>query len=235
VSRIGVSLPNEIVKISIHSFDALPTSRPKVEELILWKEKPLLPFPLEKAKISYTVLEDTQGGKKRLLVALGSLDIIRDYELNLRKLRINPEIVQVSSINQMNFYINHLPATGIHSFLGVFDEYFSFFVLEEGRISFYRGKRKHPMYVRFIQEIGMTVQLFLDENPGKKPETVYVQSQVGLPQGFAKDVIQDFFFETRTINENELIALDPSLFGDGKPVSVAPYASAIGAAQSLAV
>jgi hypothetical protein len=231
VGRIGVSLPSEIIKIAVHSWDELPKSREKIHEMIAWKEKTLLPFPVEKARTSFFRLNGMRPGKESLLVAVGSEEIIRDYEAHLRSLRIEPEIVQPSAMNQMNFYSGRLPVSGVYGFLGVLEDYFAFFVFEGKHLIFYRGKRKQPIPGRFLQEIAMTIQLYQDENPGKAIGTLYIQSQTDLPDDFHSELGRECDFRTEGLDESGIIA-DGSGLKNGR--AIAPFASAIGAAQSLA-
>jgi len=41
VGRVGLSLPSEIIKIAVHSWDELPKSVERIHEMIAWKEKSL--------------------------------------------------------------------------------------------------------------------------------------------------------------------------------------------------
>jgi hypothetical protein len=231
VGRIGVSLPSEIIKIAVHSWDELPKSGEKIREMIAWKEKTLLPFPVEKARTSFFRLNGMKPGKESLLVAVGSEEIILDYETHLRSLRIEPEVVQPSAMNHLNFYSGHLPASGIYGFLGVLEDYFAFFVFEGKNLIFYRGKRKHTVPGRFLQEIAMTIQLYQDENPGKSIGALYIQSQPTLPDDFHSELSRECDFRTAGIDETGLIT-DDSGMKNGR--LIASFASAIGAAQSLA-
>jgi hypothetical protein len=231
VGRVGLSLPSEIIKIAVHTWEELPRSEEKIREMIAWKEKDLLPFPVEKARTSFFHLNGMRPGKKSLLVAVGSHDIIREYEIRLRGLRIEPEVVQPSTINHLNFYSGHLPDSGLYGFLGVLEDYFAFFVFEERDLIFYRGKRRNPVPARFLQEIAMTMQLYQDENPGKSIGTLFVQAQTVLPESFYDDLRGECGFRTTRIEEGRMIAVDTNS-GSGMPVAAS--ASAIGAAQSLA-
>lgn len=234
VSRVGLSLPSEIIKIAVHSWDELPKSREKIHEMIAWKEKDLLPFPVGKARTSFHHLNGMRPGKHSLLVAVGSQEIIHGYETCLRGLRIEPAIVQPSVINHLNFYAGHLPDSGVVGFLGVLEEYFAFFVFEQRDLIFYRGKRKHPVPARFLQEIAMTMQLYQDENPGKPIGTLFLQGQAPLPDGFCSELSRECGFQTSRIEEAGLISTASGPGDRGQGAIIAAYASAIGAAQSLA-
>ncbi|MBN1102831.1 MAG: hypothetical protein JXL84_05380 [Deltaproteobacteria bacterium] len=233
VSRIGLALPNEILKISVYNFDELPKSKARIRDMIVWKEKEMMPYPLDKSRIAYTIFDHSPDAKKRVIAAICLRDIILDYETHLRRIRLYPETLIPSAISHLNLYLNQLPATGTHGFLGIFETYFSFFVIEDGYPSFYRGKRRQSHIVRFLQEISLTTRLYCSENPGKQIETLYLQSQVPLPQDFERDVAQDFDGETAVLEEASLLAPDPALQEGGKAVGLEAYAAAIGAAQSL--
>lgn len=233
VSRVGLSLPSEVIKISIHTYDELPKSREKIHEIIAWKEKDLLPFPVEKARTSFFQLNGMNPGKESLLVAVGSQEIIRNYEMHLKTLHIDPEIVQPSAINHLNFYLDHLPVSGICAFLGILEDYFAFFVFKSKELIFYRGKRKQSLHERFLQEISMTMQLYEEEHPGKPIETLFVQSQVALPKEFHSELRRDSDFRIKILEEEAIVEPDPALRDRGKTNPLSFYASAIGAAQSL--
>jgi hypothetical protein len=234
VSRVGLSLPSEIIKIAVHSWDELPKSREKIHEMIAWKEKDLLPFPVEKARTSFFHLNGMRPGRQSLLVAVGSQEIIRDYEVRLRSLRVEPEVVQPSAINHLNFYSGHFHASGVYAFLGVLEDYFAFFVFEEKDLIFYRGKRRHSMPARFLQEIAMTMQLYQDENPGKTIGTIFLQSQSPLPESFYSELGRECDFRTTMLNEDDMITAGAVSRDRNKGLPIATFASAIGAAQSLA-
>jgi type IV pilus assembly protein PilM len=233
VTRVGISLPSEIVKIAVHTWDELPKSREKIHEMIVWKEKDLLPFPMEEARTAFFHLNGMRPGKHSLLVAVGSREIIGDYEMRLRSLRLEPEVVHPSAINHLNFYSGSLPDSGVVGFLSVLEDYFAFLVFEEKHLIFYRGKRIHATPARFLQEVAMTVQLYDDENSGKSIGTLFVQSQSPLPGHFYAGLSRECVFETISLDEGLMIASGADLTGKTGSMPIASYASAIGAAQSL--
>lgn len=233
VMRVGLSLPNEVVKIALHKFDELPRARDSIKQLIGWKEKTTLPFPVENASIAYSVFPSVSSEEKRLLVSIGFQDIIRDYERNLKGLRVNPEVIQPSAINQINFYMERIPSDGISAFLGVFENYFTFFVFEEGGLIFFRGKRRSRIPVHFLQEIDMTLELYLTENPGREMDTLYLACQFMPSVDFEKEITEYFDMNIEMLNEEEIIPLNDPLENQDNVWDVASYAAAIGAAQSL--
>lgn len=234
VSRIGLSLPNEIIKVTIHRFNGLRESEAKIEQLIRWKEKASLPFPIEKAKISTSIFTHKDTGERSYLTAIAFSDVITDYELHFKRLKINPELIHPSGINQINFYISRLESSGITSFLGLFEKYFTFFVFEDSQLIFFRGKRRSFSFVHFLQEIDMTIELFKRDYPTKEIEKLYFGSQVGLSQDLEQEIKEYTYMDFMVLDESEIILMDEGLDDHGKKIDIAYYASAIGAAQSLA-
>ena len=233
ISRIGLSLPNESLKITTHSLEDLHGKRTKVKDLIAWKEKATLPFPIEKAKITFFPFHPkSMEGKSYYIVAIGFQDIINDFEINLQRLKIDAEVIRPSVINHINFYGESLADFGITAFLGLFKRYFSFFVFEDGQMMFYRGKRRSDSYFHFIQEIDMTIELFLREYPDKMIETLSLGSQIEVTTDLKSELESYSDIDVDVINEEDLITLDQSLKND-EPLNIGMYTTAIGAAQSL--
>jgi hypothetical protein len=168
------------------------------------------------------------------LAAIGYMDIIRDFELNIQHLKLNPKIIRPAVINQINFYMHNLNETGITAFLGLFDNYFSFFVFNDNQLIFYRGKRKPVSYIHFMQEIDMTIELFQSEYPGKDIERLAIGRQ--LASRYNMDTEFDNYpdMDISLIDEDSLISLDEGVMEDKEELNISSYAAAIGAAQSLA-
>ena len=233
VTRVGISLPNESLKITTHSLENLHNKKSRIKELIAWKEKTTLPFPVEKAKISFSSFyPKSMEGKVFYLVAIGFEDIIKDFEVNMQRLKINAEVIRPSVINHINFYTSALDNSGIKAFLGLFEHYFSFFVFEDSQMIFYRGKRRSASYFHFVQEIDMTIELFQREYPDKMIETLCLGSQIELTHDLESELEGYSDMDMVLINEKNIITPDQNL-DNGEALNIGTYTSAIGAAQSL--
>jgi hypothetical protein len=234
VESIGVSLPIESLKLTTYKFEGLHEAKGKVKELIAWKERETLPYPVEKAKISFYSFYPDSMEEAVYLAAIGFIDIIRDYELNIKQLKLNPKIMRPAVINQINFYMQSFDAVGITAFLGLFKQHFSFFVFQDNQLIFYRGKRKPVSYIHFIQEIDMTIELFQREYPGKAIEKLVIGKQLATIYNLDAEFENYTEMEISLIDENDIITLDEALSEDDDEAGIGPYASAIGAAMSLA-
>ena len=233
VHRIGLSVPNEIVKIAIKRYVSLPKSREEAEKMIAWAAKKSLPFPAESTKISHYILSNGTGNAKKILMAIGSYDVIREYELNLRELKIEPEIIRPAGINQFNFYSDRIPRTGTVAFLGLFRSFFNLIVCVHGTMMFYHGVKRGFSDIHFFQDVDMTLNLFYNENPGYKIEKLYFGSQVGFGKTLEQGLRTMGDMPIARVHHEELISGDAEIAGQ-KGRGLSSYAAAIGAAQSLA-
>ncbi len=235
VHRVGLSIPNEIIKIAISRYVSLPKSREEAEKMIAWMARKTLPFPAERTNISHYTLTNGAGtgAGRKLLVAIGSYDVIREYELNLRELKIEPEVIRPAGINQLNFYSDRIPRTGTVAFLGLFRGFFNLIVCVHGTIFFYHGVKRGFSDIHFFQDVDMTLNLFRNENPGHKIEKLYFGSQVGFGKTLEQGLRTMGELSISRMRDEVLISTDDHMEGLDE-AGLWSYASAIGAAQSLA-
>ena len=85
VSSVGLSLPNDIVKISIKKYEELPDKKSEIEKMIAWSTEKSLHFPDKSTKIAYEMIEQNDVNEKWMLIAIGIRDVIKEYELNLKE------------------------------------------------------------------------------------------------------------------------------------------------------
>lgn len=233
VNTIGLSLPIESLKIIAYKFESLQDTKNKIRDLIAWKEKETLPYPVEKATISFYSFSPKSMEERVYLTAIGFRNIIRDFEMNIQHLKLNPKIIRPAVINQINFYMHNRRATGITAFLGVFQNYFSLFVFDNAQLIFYRGKRRPASYIHFMQEIDMTIELFQGEYPGIDIERLFIGRQLVSTYNIDTEFDNYPEMEINLIDENKIITLDETVNANDKDL-ISSYAPAIGAAQSLA-
>ncbi|MEJ2007148.1 MAG: hypothetical protein P8Z30_03175 [Acidobacteriota bacterium] len=81
----GLLLPDAAVRVSILSFETLPADRKEQESLIRWKMKPLLPFPVEDARLTFEVAAKGPEGVEAVVVAVRK-SVAAEYESLLEAL-----------------------------------------------------------------------------------------------------------------------------------------------------
>jgi hypothetical protein len=92
----GLLLPDGVVRVSILDFEMLPAGRKEQESLIRWKMKPLLPYPLEEARLSFEVAAKEPKGVEALVMAVRK-SVVAEYESALKALNGEVTLVLPSS------------------------------------------------------------------------------------------------------------------------------------------
>jgi Type IV pilus assembly protein PilM len=233
VHRVGLAIPSEVVKVSINRYASLPKSGEEADKMIAWLAKKSLPFPVEQTQLSHFSLGGKTGGVRTVMVTLGLHAVLREYELNLRELKIEPEVIRPAGIHHFNFYCDRIPRAGTMAFMGLFENFFTFFVCVHGSVLFYHGVKRGFSDIHFFQDIDMTLHLFENENPGVKIEKLFFGSQVGFVRALEEGLRTLGEMEVSRIQETDLISMDSVSVGLSRS-ELCSYATAIGAAQSLA-
>lgn len=230
-ARIGISLPNETMKVYVQEFDELPRNSAEIRKMVNWWAGKTLRISPEDFVISYQVLGESAEGRRRVLAALGHRAVIHEYEFILNELNILPVMIRPAGINQFNFYSEEIPSTGVFAYLGFFDAYFAFVVIENGTLLFYHGVKKGASDSHFIHNLDMTLQFFLDSCPEKKIERLFMGYPGNHYLALAKDLMEIIAEDIVVIDESRFIALENG--NDSAEFPMLTYSGAIGSARCL--
>lgn len=233
ISTVGLSVPNKTVKISILKFEDLPKTDEEIQRMISWQIKKTLRFPEDNERVSYYKLEKDQDGKQKLFVSIGNQDVLKQYELLLRNIKIKAKTVRPAGINQFNFFVNELPYSGTVTYVGVYSNYFVFFVFEDDRLQFCRGVKKGYPDKDFFTEVDRTFQHYLNLNPDKEIEKIYIGSNVASHNELKKSFVNLTGSSVSVMDESQMILTDFDFDKPEERERLSSFASAIGAAQSL--
>ncbi len=148
-------------------------------------------------------------------------------------MKVDSEIIRPSGITQFNFYSEQIPDKGVVAYLGLFENYFSFFVFKDAKLSFYQGIKKGFASEHYLDDIDMCFEFYINENPDDEIERLYIGGYVGN----RKD-IQDIFIafgnmDVNILDEALIVRKGKDLILSGIEGELAVFASAIGAAQGL--
>ncbi len=229
---VGLSLPNEIIRVSIERYGELPRAREEAERMIAMFTEKALHLPGGSTRVTFHPLG---GGEKEgsgpLLVTAGIREVIREYEKIVRDVGVEPRVVRPAGINQFNLYCGMLPDKGVVAYVGLFENFFTFYVLEEGRLVFYQEVKKAMLNETLYEDIEMTLQYFMSGNSKREIGKLYV----GIHGEYAADMVESFRqisnMEMALLSESQVFARDDNRPGPGQ---AGTFAAAIGAAQSLA-
>jgi len=234
ISYVGLSLPNEIIKVMIQTYEDLPSSNAEIEKMIAWWTGKNFHLPVDFLKISYHLLGPNKEGGTNFLVFLSIRDVVKEYESSLKELKIDARIIRPAVINQFNFYGSLIPPRGTVAYLGLFENYFIYFVFEDAKLTFCSGVKKGlsdlPL---FFENVDRIMHYYLKKNPEKEIERCYIGSQVGLHREL-KEVFGNLSdMDIVILDEKQIIRIDADIDDKEENALISPFASAIGAAQSL--
>lgn len=221
---ISLSLPDNIIKISLLNFDELPKKREEIERLILWKLKKTIPLAPEMAKVDYSILKGAGSGID-LIAAIASREVIREYEDLLTSTGLRPKIVDLSSMNLLNVFRENFSETFF--FLTVKDYSITISVVYEGQLKLFRNKEVTDD--RIIKELITTIN-YCGANFSGNFNKVYLFSQRDKQNNNLKELL------TKSVgNESEVIELNlSSVIGEAEKSLISEkFAAAIGGALRL--
>ena len=233
ISHIGLSLPNEIIKLSIQKYAELPGTSSEINNLIAWRLKKSIHISIKELGISHFLINTGGNGEKSLLSIVSIKDVIREFEMNLLELGIHAKCILPGGLNQLNFFINRLPAIGTIAFLGLFEYFFTFFVFEDSRLTFYHGTKKGFSNLNFFQDVDIIISHYSSINPGKEIEQLFIGTQVGFHREL-KDVFNNISnIDVHIMDENKIIGTSNKLGQPDVKHDLSYYIPAIGAALSI--
>ncbi len=92
----GLLLPDGAVRVSVLEFETLPSDPKEQESLIRWKMRPLLPFPVEEARLSFEVSPKEPEGVEAVVMSVRK-SVLAEYESTLKGLNGDVSLVLPSS------------------------------------------------------------------------------------------------------------------------------------------
>ena len=234
-SLIGLALPNEVIKMSIKAYKNLPATDAKIAEMIAWETEKVLQLPRASVRTGHYRSEHPQkDASPRLLAAAGVDAVLNEYESLCSELKLEIRTVAPATICQFNFYTHALPSSGVIAFSGLFENFFTLFIIENGQVEFYQGIKKRPDKNYYLNDIDRALQFYSQENRDKHIETLYIGSQIGM-----RTTLQPLFNRLENIkaiipDEFRLIDLHADCQTPDQKPGLNTFSTAIGAAQSLA-
>lgn len=95
-SRLGLLVPDPIVRVSVLEFESLPNEHKEAEALVHWRLKEALPFALEEARVAYQVTWQEPQHLELLAMAAKS-SVLAEYERAIQPGNSGPVLVLPAS------------------------------------------------------------------------------------------------------------------------------------------
>jgi hypothetical protein len=139
--RVALVIPDLAVRVSIVSFDRVPKRREDFEELIRWRNRRAVPFPIEEAVIGYTAVGGEGDDVRRFAVVLARRKVVREYEGLCADLGAQAGIVDISTLAAINvIFGTKLGFEGDCLIVHLRPEYTSLAIMRDERLLFFRTR-----------------------------------------------------------------------------------------------
>lgn len=144
-SRIGLVLPDSVAKVSLVRFDQVPAKASDYDALIRWQVRKAVPFPLERAQLTWTDGVQLPDGGREAVVVLMRQDIVEEYEAICAAAGAHAGLVDLASFNLVNLVLLSdlapaLTAAGDWLLVHVTPEYSTLAIVRGDRLVFYRNR-----------------------------------------------------------------------------------------------
>ena len=140
-TRVALVLPDSAAKVSLMSFEELPTRASDLEDLVRWQARKTAPFPIEDAQIGYSTGLVTGEGRRELVVSFIRRDIVEEYEGVCENAGVHPGVVDLASFNLVNaaFMVGSTEKADwllVH----VANDYSTIIIVRDGRLVLFRNR-----------------------------------------------------------------------------------------------
>jgi Tfp pilus assembly PilM family ATPase len=212
--RAALSLPDNVFRVQMLDFDALPAKPADRKRLISWRLEKSAAYDLTDTVLRYQVLR-RQGSGFTVLACVAKRDVITQYETVLMEAGLEPWTVGVSSFHILNFYFPLMskksPSFAITHLTG---DSFTTMVAETGVTRFYRFKdmkrvSAEEMKARFIREIEDSLHFYFtqrDRTQTTDVQSLYLTGTTSLPRDLAEGLGTSTSLRVEVLSPDDVIA-----------------------------
>lgn len=147
VSRVSVALPDTAARAFVLDFQEMPAGREQAGNLIRWRLKKSVPFPLEQARVSWEELGRREDGRVHLLVTLAPIEALDGIEKVAKQLGLRVGLIDLASFATYNALRLdgqlERQGRGDIALLSATRNYYSLMIFRRGNLIFYRAKNYH--------------------------------------------------------------------------------------------
>lgn len=229
--RIALSLPESSGRVLLTEVDTPFKSKDEGVEILKWQFKGSLPFDPREVQVDYQVLEKTDTGRYRLVVALMSRKVLEQYETIFAEAGYNPSVIDFHSLHLYNYYRPRLDLGEALVLVGAEDGTLSFQYFQGQVLSFHRVREVAADPALVFREINRSLVGCREGFTAFRRAAVFVHSDWPETTSLL-DAVRSAF-------ERDVVLLDPHL----ERLALAPLdlpqararglAAAIGAAERM--
>ena len=101
-SRVGLVVPDSAAKVSLTSFEQVPSRAADLDQLVRWQARKTAPFRVEDAQVAYSPGRSLDGGGREFVVSLMRRDIVAEYEAVCLAAGGHAGVVDLASFSLVN-------------------------------------------------------------------------------------------------------------------------------------
>mgnify|MGYP000874296300 FL=1 len=140
VSRVALSLPDEVGRTVLLDLDETWKNRAEAVEMILWKLKKKLPHEAPDLHLDFQVLLRREGVPSLVLATFVARQIIEQYENLLYESGFQPAWIDLHQINLLRAFAEEIGHEGIGAFVSWYGENLGVVIMHDGIPFFWRSK-----------------------------------------------------------------------------------------------
>lgn len=139
--RVALVIPDSAAKLSLVSFDRIPSRRDDLDQLVRWHVRKSTPFPIDEACVTYNAGSGGPGAGKDFLVSLARRSVIGEYETVCEATGAQPGIVDVATVSLVNLFLGSTAAPeGDWLLVHVRADSTSVVIMRDGDLIFFRNR-----------------------------------------------------------------------------------------------
>lgn len=228
---IALSIPNEVVKLSLIPLNTSLMDHEEAIQTIKWKLRETIPYEADNMQVSFQNISSSANGEESVITAVVNRDIVEQFEHIFLRKKLHAKLINVSSINHLNLYADYLKENGFTMLLTLFDDYFFFAAFDQNKLAYFRGKKTPPFTSEGSREISSTIDYYLSEIEKKgRLNKLGISIETKDMKNIENTLSKLYPFEICPLNPADVI---PSLIDTKYEQEAGLYSSALGAAQML--
>ncbi len=229
--RIALSLPEGAGRLVLTECETPLRSAAEGREVLKWQLKNHLPADAQEVKVDYQVLDRSESGRIRVLVALVARRVLDQYEELLSEAGYSAQLIDFFPFNLYNYYRARLELGTDFLLVGIDRGTLSLQLFQGQSLSFFRSREVGSEPSGVFMEISRTLAGLYGSIPALRRSPVYLHCDWQDPTELVEALRSTF--------EREVTLLDPYLQRVARTPLDLPewrsrgFAAAFGAAERL--
>jgi Tfp pilus assembly PilM family ATPase len=138
--RVGIVVPDVVGKVSIVTFEKVPSRAQDLDQLVRWQVRKAAPFAIEEAQVSYVPGMRMPEGQE-FVVSLARRSVVQEYEEVCRQAGAHAGLVDLATFNIINAVLAAgTPPLADWLLVHVAPDYASLAILRGEDLIFYRNR-----------------------------------------------------------------------------------------------